>query len=124
MNLVGRRKSAMSTENRQFNFHSPSYIKSPPHPFIRDTPSKDSTKLKSTNDDEIFSPVPTENDECFKSPPFMSPSIYSRRGDPSMSPFNDIYDGMIQSNPIKTTLFLLSIYLFFFILQIIRERHQ
>lgn len=33
-----------------------------------------------------------DNEECFKSPPFMSPSMqYNRRQDPSSSPFTDCY---------------------------------
>lgn len=33
-----------------------------------------------------------DHDECFKSPPFMSPSMqYGRRPDPASSPFTDVY---------------------------------
>lgn len=92
VNIVNRRKSLIASENR-----SPLYIKSPSYSFVRDLPTKDvkpnvqtlNANIKAA-DDEVFSPAPPENDECFKSPPFMSP-IYSRRIEPSMSPFHDIY---------------------------------
>ncbi|XP_055309804.1 uncharacterized protein LOC129573372 [Sitodiplosis mosellana] len=98
VNIVNRRKSLIATnENRPG--YSPKYMKSPSYSFVRDIPSKDTksviqsphhSKPATNADDDVFSPAPTENDECFKSPPFMSP-IYTRRIEPSMSPFHDIY---------------------------------
>lgn len=39
-----------------------------------------------------------DNEECFKSPPFMSPSMqYNRRQDPSSSPFTDCYGDDVKS---------------------------
>lgn len=41
-----------------------------------------------------------DNDECFKSPPFMSPSMqYSRRQDPSASPFTDAFGDEFVKSP-------------------------
>lgn len=41
-----------------------------------------------------------DNDECFKSPPFMSPSMqYGRRPDPSSSPFTDAYSDDYAKSP-------------------------
>lgn len=108
VNVVNRRKSLIATDNRP-SFGSPKYIKSPSYSFVRDAPPKESksnastthhsANTKSTNgDDELFSPAPIENDECFKSPPFMSP-IYTRRIEPSMSPFHDIYGDDYTKSP-------------------------
>lgn len=102
VHVVNRRKSVIAAENAS-NFSSPKYIKSPSYSFVRDAQTKD-TKSKASpyhnannskpvnGDDGIFSPTPIDNDECFKSPPFMSP-IYTRRVEPSpsMSPFHDVY---------------------------------
>lgn len=102
VNIVGRRKN-VATENRPFNHASPVHMKSPVYSYryesnaaaspTRKTDEKSFLSIKhggTTNEDEVFSPVP-ENDECFKSPPFMSPSIYSRRPEPSISPYIDGY---------------------------------
>lgn len=104
VNVVNRRKSLIAAENRP-SFGSPKYIKSPSYSFVRDAQPKDSNKSNASphhnanansktinGDEEISSPAPVDNDECFKSPPFMSP-IYTRRIEPSpsMSPFHDIY---------------------------------
>lgn len=112
VNIVNRRK--FPTENRPFNhaspvhsakspahMRSPAHMKSPAYSYMYDntaaaSPRKidekliSSPKIGATNEDEVFSPAP-ENDECFKSPPFMSPSIYSRR--PDMSPYTDAFSG-------------------------------
>lgn len=112
VNIVNRRK--FPTENRPFNHASPvqgasspahmrtpAHMKSPAYSYMYEnaaaaSPRKidekpiSSPKMGATNEDEVFSPAP-ENDECFKSPPFMSPSIYSRR--PDMSPYTDAFSG-------------------------------
>lgn len=112
VNMVNRRK--FPTENRPFNLaspvqgarspghmRSPAHMKSPAYSYMYEnaaaaSPRKidekpiSSPKIGATNEDEVFSPAP-ENDECFKSPPFMSPSIYSRR--PDMSPYTDAFSG-------------------------------
>lgn len=103
VNIVNRRKSLIATNDNHRpsgGYGSPKYIKSPSYSFVRDLPSKDAksvsqsphySKSTSNADDDVFSSAPNhENDECFKSPPFMSP-IYARRIEPSMSPFHDIY---------------------------------
>lgn len=96
VNVLNRRKSLIATDNRP-HFGSPKYMKSPSYSFVQSRDAKTIAShsphhsAKPTNaDDEICSPAPPDNDECFKSPPFMSP-IYTRRNDPSMSPFHDIY---------------------------------
>lgn len=112
VNIVSRRK--FPTENLPFNLASPvhgarspghmcspAHMKSPAYSFMYEntaaaSPRKidekpiSSPKIGATNEDEVFSPAP-ENDDCFKSPPFMSPSIYSRRTD--MSPYTDGFSG-------------------------------
>lgn len=104
--MVNRRKSILSTENRQIGHPSPNHLKSPSYSisnrehYIKPiaSPYHGSNAPKTPNiDDEIFSPIPAEGD--FKSPPFMSPSIYSRRADPSMSPFNDAYNEDYTKSP-------------------------
>lgn len=102
VNIANRRKSLIVNTDNRSGYGSPKYIKSPLYSFVRDQPSKDAKPYviqsphhnvntkPSHIDDEVFSPAPIENDECFKSPPFMSP-IYTRRIDPNMSPFHDIY---------------------------------
>lgn len=114
VNTVNREK--FPTENRPFNhaspvhnvrspahMRSPAQMKSPAYSYMYEnaaaaSPRKldekpiSSPKMGATNEDEVFSPAP-ENDECFKSPPFMSPSIYSRRPDPNMSPYTDAFGG-------------------------------
>ncbi|XP_031620077.1 uncharacterized protein LOC116338763 [Contarinia nasturtii] len=116
VNIVNRRKSliAANDNNRTPSYgSSPKYMKSPSYSFVRDPMSAPKEPKSSANqsplhphsakpsnniDDEIFSPAPVENDECFKSPPFMSP-IYTRRIDPSMSPFHDIYGDDFTKSP-------------------------
>lgn len=93
VNVVNRRKSIIANDNLQ-GYRSPKYIKSPSYSFARDVQAKEHAKsiaspVAKPVDDEPFTPAPVD-DECFKSPPFMSP-IYTRRVDPSMSPFHDIY---------------------------------
>lgn len=112
VNIVSRRK--IPTENRPFNhaspvhgsnspdhMRSPAHMKSPAYSYMYEntaaaSPRKidekpiSSPKIGATNEDEVFSPAP-ENDDCFKSPPFMSPSIYSRR--PDTSPYPDAFSG-------------------------------
>lgn len=112
VNIVNRRKFPI--ENRPLNhaspvhganspghMRSPAHMKSPAYSYMYEnttaaSPRKidekpiSSPKIGATNEDEVFSPAP-ENDECFKSPPFMSPSIYSRR--PDMSPYTDAFSG-------------------------------
>lgn len=110
VNIVNRRKSliAANDNNRTPSYSSsPKYIKSPLYSFPPTATPKDVKSnasqsphhsAKTAVDDDIFSPAPTENDECFKSPPFMSP-IYTRRIDPSMSPFHDIYGDDLTKSP-------------------------
>lgn len=90
--MIARRKSSTLTDGYQFGMNSPTYMKSPSHPLVRGI-SKD-VRIKADNEEETFG---LENDDCFKSPPFMSPS-FSRRGDPSMSPYNDSYEGKTSCN--------------------------
>lgn len=100
LNIANRRKSLIANENRPIGIGSPSYS----HGY--DSKSKQ-TKLNASPhvnrinavEDEVFSPAAPDNDECFKSPPFMSPSIYSRRVDASMSPFHDIYNEDFAKSP-------------------------
>lgn len=103
VNIVSRRKSLIATENRPFPMSSPLYSHAYDGKFKETRPnaSPRPTRLNTPAavDDDVFSPVPPENDECFKSPPFMSPSIYSRRADPSMSPFHDIYNDDYAKSP-------------------------
>lgn len=96
--VIANRRS----DNRPLGYGSPKYIKSPSYSFAT---SKDPKSVGQSPyhakqaDDEVFSPAPTENDEChFKSPPFMSP-IYTRRIEPSMSPFHDIYGEDYSKSP-------------------------
>lgn len=107
VNVLNRRKSLVVAHPRSTH-SSPKYMKSPGYSFVRDLQTKDikpnGSPLHSANaksmlvDDEIASPAPPDNDECFKSPPFMSP-IYTRRIDPSMSPFHDIYGDDCTKSP-------------------------
>lgn len=108
VNIVNRRKSLIASDVRSA-YGSPKYIKSPAYSFVRDLQTKEikpngsphhsSKQVISSADDEIASPAPPDNDECFKSPPFMSP-IYTRRIDPSsMSPFHDIYGDDCTKSP-------------------------
>lgn len=96
---------------------SPAYMKSPAYPYVFDNFSLGSSSIKKTEEnfvasvknnrkqdhrpdhDDIFSPATPDNDECFKSPPFMSPSIYSRRPEPSMSPYIDGYGDDYAKSP-------------------------
>lgn len=107
VNIVNRRRSII--ENRSANCASPKYIRSPSYSFVSQMKpnasphhggSGVSVKSSANNcDEEVFSPGTTsaaasaaaDNDECFKSPPFMSPIYTPRRMEPSMSPFHDIY---------------------------------
>lgn len=110
VNIVNRRRSII--ENRSANCASPKFIRSPSYSFVSQmkpnaspyhSGSAASIKSGANNcDEEVFSPgnatpaaaaaaAATDNDECFKSPPFMSPIYTPRRIEPSMSPFHDIY---------------------------------
>lgn len=84
--VIARRKNS---DGNVLEMHSPIHMKSPLHPVMRGTPSRS----RPANDDEYT----LENDDCFKSPPFMSPSSFLRRGDPSMSPYNDAYEDCSKS---------------------------
>lgn len=84
--LIARRKNS---DGNVLDMSSPIHTKSPLHPIMRGTP----TRSRPTNDDDFA----LDNDDCFKSPPFMSPSSFVRRGDPSMSPYNDLYDDCSKS---------------------------
>lgn len=95
VNIINRRRSII--ENRSANCASPKYIRSPSYSFVSQV--KPSTAAN-TGDEEILSLASTtaagtaaiDNDECFKSPPFMSPIYTPRRNEPNiMSPFHDIY---------------------------------
>lgn len=63
----------------------------------------DAPNLTSLPSTEEFSPqvgATIDDDECFKSPPFMSPSMqYQRRPDPSSSPFVDSFGDDYAKSP-------------------------
>lgn len=100
VNMVIRRKNS---ESHSIGMPSPNHLKSPSYQPsyitrpVQVSPYHGSNTPKTPNiDDEVFSPIPAEGD--FK-PPFMSPSTYTRRNEPSMSPFHDSYNEDYAKSP-------------------------
>lgn len=100
VNMVNRRKNS---ESHSIGMPSPNYLKSLSYQSslltrpVQASPYHGSNTPKTPNiDDEVFSPIPAEGD--FK-PPFMSPSAYTRRTEPSMSPFHDSYNEDYAKSP-------------------------
>lgn len=101
VNMVNRRKRSESSHS--IGMPSPNHLKSPSYqPSLITRPAQASPYYGSNTpktpniDDEVFSPIPAEGD--FK-PPFMSPSAYTRRTEPSMSPFHDSYNDDYAKSP-------------------------
>lgn len=97
VNMVNRRKNS---ECHSIGMPSPNHLKSPSYQpslitrSVQASPYHGSNISKTPN--EVFSPIPAEGD--FK-PPFMSPSTYTRRTEPSMSPFHDSYNEDYAKSP-------------------------